>query len=322
MPTSPLRIGPRIQETTTTTGTGALALGGATALHFPFSEIQGGFSVAVAVPYLIAWSTGVEWGLGELSSDGTTLTRSIVYGVYPGVFRNPSTGGQANLPAGTKTVSLVALDDHGLVATGGGYGSDDPTGDVPPTCIGSSALAAGIGALAEGDVSAALGYLSWAGAVGAVALGPLASVSHPFARVIGSGASIGDNSLAVPFEETLFGEHIAAGQAVSGTPFLADLCWVAQDANALWWIDLTATGANVARTQFHAIRRSILIQGTTLQTQGSDTVLVSTLATVPTVTCTMGSTPDVNGNRPLHVSASSSGANAVDWRLCASIRGG
>ena len=126
MPTSPLRIGPRIQETTTTTGIGPLTLDGATADHFPFSAVQS-VPVAITVPYLIAWTGGMEWGYGEISSDGTTLTRVIVAGSYPGVWRNPGPGGQVNLPAGQKTVSLVVLDTQSLVSTGWGYAIDDPT---------------------------------------------------------------------------------------------------------------------------------------------------------------------------------------------------
>jgi|GEM_PF-5534719 hypothetical protein len=322
MPTSPLRIGPRIQETTTTTGTGALTLAGATDQHFPFSAIQVGFSTAISVPYLLTWTGGVEWGLGEISADGTTLSRAIVSGVYPGNWRNGAPGGQANLPAGTKTVSLVVLDGLSLVATGGAYTTDDPTGDVPPTCVQNSSVALGIGALSDGDGAVAAGYQAWVGAPYGVAIGALAYATHPFSRVIGSGGSMGDSSLTVGFEETLFGEQLGAGQAVSGTPFTADFAWLMQNPDALWWIDLTAIGANVARTQFRAIRRSLLVQGTTLQVTGSDTVLVSTLATVPTVTCTIGASPDGNGNLPLHVSASSSGATAVDWRISATVRGG
>lgn len=322
MPTSPLRIGPRIQETTTTTGIGPLTLDGATADHFPFSAVQP-VPAALSVPYLIAWTGGMEWGYGEISADGTTLTRSIVSGSYPGVWRNPGPGGQVNLPAGQKTVSLVVLDTQSLVSTGWGYAIDDPTGDVPPTCFKGGGLAAGFGAIAEGLNAVAAGFQSWAGGDYSVALGAHANAAHPVSRVIGGAWSIGDYSLTVGFEEVgIFAEQAAAGQAVSGTPFQVDICWRFQVPEALYWIDLTAVGANAARTEFRAFRRAILVRGTTIQVQGADTVLVSTLTTVPTVTCTMGSTPDGEGNLPLHVSASSSGATAVDWRINATLRGG
>ncbi|MFO1404645.1 MAG: hypothetical protein U1E96_08690 [Azonexus sp.] len=322
MPSSPLRIGPRIQETTTTTGIGPLTLDGATDLHFPFAVINDGEEIAVTVPYLIKWAGGVEWGFGELDAAGTTLTRSIVSGVFPGAWRHGGAGGQATLPPGPKEVSLAYFDLMSLAATGANFGIDSSIGDSAPACGAAGCTAGGIGARALGTNAAAYGLGATASGAFATALGAYAAAQHDFARVIGAGVSIGPGSLTVGLTSEYFGEQAASGQAVSGTPFEADLCSVFQDPDMLWWIDLTAVGANVARTQFRAIRRSILVRGTTLQIQGGDTVLVSTLGTVPAITCTLGATPDDNGYLPLHVSASSSGATAVDWRLFATLRGG
>lgn len=86
-------IADRVQETTTTAGTGALALGGAIAGFRTFASV---FAIASAVYYAVSDGTNWEVGQGTLSG-ATTLARDLVLA--------SSTGGAAvNFPAGTKTV--------------------------------------------------------------------------------------------------------------------------------------------------------------------------------------------------------------------------
>lgn len=87
--------GDRIQETTTTTGTGALTLGGATAEHRTFAaEIGEGVTVA----YLIEVEGG-GWEIAEGSLTGSTLSRTTL--------KSSNADAAVNLPAGTHTVSQI-----------------------------------------------------------------------------------------------------------------------------------------------------------------------------------------------------------------------
>lgn len=83
----------RVQETTTTTGTGTVTLAGAVSGYRAF---QDAFAVGDTVHYVIA--AGAEWevGEGELAST-TTLTRLVV-------FSSSNSGAAVSFSAGTKNV--------------------------------------------------------------------------------------------------------------------------------------------------------------------------------------------------------------------------
>lgn len=335
MPASLLTLAPRVKETTTTTGTGAVALSGAVAGYMPFSAVGSG--AAVTVPYCIEWSSqsGVdaEWGIGSLNAAGTVLTRSIVMGATPGTLRRSGTGGHVNLPAGSKTVSLVHHDVFAVAATPNGYTADDvPATPLPPRAQGDGAVAVGMGALASAGYALAVGSEAASSGVAAIALGNLAIASGASALAVGSGAaaehdssvvvgavpSMGVGSLSMLLDVGIVGKQVAKGAAVSGTPFAPEMMWLAQS-GLMMLAELHAIGTNAARTQWRVIRRRILISDFTIVSQGSDDVFLSTLGTVPTITCTIGGSPDAHGRRPLVVSASSSGATAVEWALYISV---
>jgi hypothetical protein len=65
----------RISETTTTTGTGAIALAGATSGFQAFSVIGNGNTTYYCITDGSAW----EVGLGTYTSSGNTLARTTVY---------------------------------------------------------------------------------------------------------------------------------------------------------------------------------------------------------------------------------------------------
>lgn len=95
-----MKFGDRVQETTTTTGTGALTLAGATVGHRVFSEEIGNGN---ETPYLIeppVGSSDTWWELskGTVSAD-VTLSRTLI---------KSSTGALIDLPAGSKVVTQVA----------------------------------------------------------------------------------------------------------------------------------------------------------------------------------------------------------------------
>lgn len=90
-----LVIADRVQETTTTTGTGTITLAGSVSGFQSFSAIGNGNTTY----YTIAHTTLAEWevGIGTYTSSGTTLSRTTIL--------SSSNGGSAvNFSAGTKNV--------------------------------------------------------------------------------------------------------------------------------------------------------------------------------------------------------------------------
>lgn len=85
----------RVQETTTTTGTGTLTLGGAVTGYQSFSAIGN----ANTTYYAIYASGGSEWevGLGTYTASGTTLSRDTV-------LASSNSGSLVSFSAGTKNV--------------------------------------------------------------------------------------------------------------------------------------------------------------------------------------------------------------------------
>jgi hypothetical protein len=92
----PLVVKDRVQETSTTTGTGTFTLAGAVSGFQSFSAIGDGNTTYYAIV------GGAEWevGLGTYTSSGTTLARNTIL--------ESSNGGTAvNFSAGTKNVFVT-----------------------------------------------------------------------------------------------------------------------------------------------------------------------------------------------------------------------
>ena len=85
----------RVQETTTTTGTGTITLAGAVSGFQSFSTIGN----ANTTYYAIVGGTQWEVGIGTYTSSGTTLSRDTVLA--------SSTGSKLDLAAGTKNVFVT-----------------------------------------------------------------------------------------------------------------------------------------------------------------------------------------------------------------------
>ena len=107
----------RVLETSTTTGTGTIALGGAPSSFQTFSAGIGGTNTTY---YAIVNTAANEWevGLGTLNSNATQLTRTTVYS-------SSNSGSLVNFSAGTKNVfsdypasKSVNLDTNGLLTIG------------------------------------------------------------------------------------------------------------------------------------------------------------------------------------------------------------
>jgi hypothetical protein len=86
----------RVQETTTTTGTGTITLAGAVSGFQSFSVIGNGNTTYYAIV------GGSEWevGLGTYTSSGTTLSRDTV-------LESSNSGSLVNFSAGTKNVFVT-----------------------------------------------------------------------------------------------------------------------------------------------------------------------------------------------------------------------
>jgi hypothetical protein len=99
----------RVQETTTTTGTGTVTLAGAVSGFQSFSAIGNGNTCY----YAIVGETEWEVGLGTYTSSGTTLSRDTIL--------ESSNGGSAvNFSAGTKNVFVTYPAEKGLYTDASG----------------------------------------------------------------------------------------------------------------------------------------------------------------------------------------------------------
>ena len=93
-----LVIADRVKETTTTTGTGTVTLGGAVTGYQSFAAIGNGN----VTYYTIAGQGTSEWevGIGTYTSSGTTLTRTTV-------LASSNSGSLVSFSAGTKDVFVT-----------------------------------------------------------------------------------------------------------------------------------------------------------------------------------------------------------------------
>jgi hypothetical protein len=104
----------RVQETTTTTGTGTLTLGGAVTGYQAFSAIGNANTT-----YYTITSTSAEWevGIGTYTTSGTTLSRDTV-------LASSNSGSLVNLSAGTKNVFVTYPAGYSIVSANANKNSE------------------------------------------------------------------------------------------------------------------------------------------------------------------------------------------------------
>ena len=102
----------RVKETTTTTGTGTITLGGAVSGFQSFSAIGDGNTTF----YTIAGGGEWEVGVGTYTSSGTTLSRDTV-------LDSSNSGSLVNFSAGTKDVFVTYPAERTITGGGGGIGA-------------------------------------------------------------------------------------------------------------------------------------------------------------------------------------------------------
>ena len=93
-----LVLADRVQETTTTVGTGTVTLAGAVSGYQTFAAVGN----ANSTYYTIAGATGTEWevGIGTYTASGTPLSRTTV-------LSSSNSGSLVNFSAGTKNVFVT-----------------------------------------------------------------------------------------------------------------------------------------------------------------------------------------------------------------------
>lgn len=160
-----LIIKDRVQETTTTTGTGAVSLGGAVTNFVAFSSVMAN---ADTTYYAIISSTEWEVGLATYATSGNTLTRTTVYASSSG-------GAAVNFAAGTKYVYIDAAADRILMeAADGSIASPVFSGSISgtPSAASGSSLSAQVVTVDLGEqsftTSLATGSTSGTGSVATV----------------------------------------------------------------------------------------------------------------------------------------------------------
>jgi hypothetical protein len=102
----------RVKETTTTTGTGTITLGGAVSGFQSFSVIGDGNETF----YTIAGGGEFEVGIGTYTASGTTLSRDTV-------LESSNSGSLVNFSAGTKDVFVTYPAERTITGGGGGIGA-------------------------------------------------------------------------------------------------------------------------------------------------------------------------------------------------------
>lgn len=117
-----LRSGDRVKETTTTTGTGTVTLGGAVSGFQAFSAIcADGDQVAYAIVGPTEW----EVGIGTYTAAGALLARTVV-------LASSNAGALVNFSAGSKDVFDTHPGQHGLAPIASRVASVDTL--VPAGC--------------------------------------------------------------------------------------------------------------------------------------------------------------------------------------------
>lgn len=93
----------RVKESSTTTGTGDITLGGAAT---QFRAFQSAFSIGAFLQYAIVGQSGTEWEVGNGTLTGTTTLRRDV------VISSSNSNALVNFSAGTKDVFATIHAEH------------------------------------------------------------------------------------------------------------------------------------------------------------------------------------------------------------------
>lgn len=189
----------RVKETTTTTGTGTVTLGGAATGYQSFAAVGNGNTTY----YTIAGQGTNEWevGIGTYTASGTTLSRDTI-------FASSNSGSAVNFSAGTKDVFVTYPAERGVwgsgtvlvaptgailpIANGGTNSNATPTAGAVPYGTGSAFAFSAAGSAAQVLLSGGTGAPTWSNQ-SALSVGTATNVAGGAANQIpyqtGSGAT-------------------------------------------------------------------------------------------------------------------------------------
>lgn len=183
----PLVLADRVNETTTTTGTGTVTLAGAVSGFQSFAAIGNGNTTYYCITSGVAW----EVGLGTYASVGPTLARTTILA--------SSSGGAAITLAGTSNVFCVYPSSKSvyLDASGNVAGYNLTTGTINSTTVGATTPAAITGTTITANTAFAGPHNGTVGAT-TPATGAFTTLTATGAVVFGTGdgtASVTGNTV-------------------------------------------------------------------------------------------------------------------------------
>jgi len=164
-----LNIADRVKETTTTTGTGTVTLGGAVTGFQSFSAIGNANTTYYTITDNVNW----EVGIGTYTASGTTLSRDTV-------LKSSNAGSLVNFGAGSKDVFVTYPADK---AISNGYG----TLPIANGGTGATSAAAALSNLNGYPASNPSGFTSNVGTVTSVAATAGTGISVSGSPITSSG---------------------------------------------------------------------------------------------------------------------------------------
>ena len=206
-----LVVADRVQETTTTTGTGTYTLAGAKDGFQSFAAVGDGNTTY----YACTDGTDYEVGIGTYTLSGTTLARTTI-------IESSNSDLAVSWGAGSKDIFVTAPAGKTLLVGRNLY-ADNPSSPTAPSATGNNAVAIGGGATstnnnttavgsgadATGNGSGAFGRLAQATGLSSHAFGLQANASGSYATAIGRGGGV--TSVSAGSGSTSIGGAYASG---------------------------------------------------------------------------------------------------------------
>jgi len=193
-----LVVADRVQETTTTTGTGTYTLAGAKAGFQSFGAVGDGNTTY----YACTDGTDYEVGIGTYTATGTTLARTTI-------IESSNSDAAVNWGAGSKDIFVTAPADKTLLVGRNLY-ADNPSTPTAPSATGTNAVAIGSGASATSSSSFSFGQGASSTADQAFSFGLNAEASG-VRSFSANGEAKSTNSTAIGFNSGNFKAQAATG---------------------------------------------------------------------------------------------------------------
>jgi hypothetical protein len=189
-----LVVADRVQETTTTTGTGTYTLAGAKDGFQSFGAVGDGNTTY----YACTDGTDYEVGIGTYTASGTTLARTTI-------IESSNSDLAVSWGAGSKDIFVTSPADKTLLVGRNLY-ADNPSSPTAPSATGTNAVAIGSGSSAGVTDTIAIGGTAYVGNSYAISLGYDARVSGG-----DGGTALGRNSRSANADAIAIGKSYSSG---------------------------------------------------------------------------------------------------------------